>query len=239
MSHSVMRLHLTFVLLLLGFVCMITVAVAAFGFIAPLARAQDGRSSAPRSILNGSGDVVHLQLLDAFLGAPIANADIAVESDNGIRCVRTPCPTNAKRWVGHSDDVGRLAVPRSVLQIVTYIGTEHHQSASLRDAVPGASDTWVIELFPKRLQDEGKAGTRGYKLTDARTGKPLVNVAVRLEFTQPGTLDTKTNSLGYVFFPWERTWGSLEAEAWVTADGYRRTKLDFDAHRRATKLMRR
>ena len=214
--------------------------VIAFGVGPPLICGQDQRPSTQPSILNAPGETVRVQLFDAWSGQRIANADIKVESNNGIVCRKAPCPNNAKQWLGRSDNAGRVIIPRAVLQFHTYVSTELHEGADLKEAVPGASDTWVIELFPKRLNDEGEAGARGYKLIDARTGKPLVNTSVRIKFPRTGALDTKTNSLGYVFFPFERAFrpSFAEPKAWVTAAGYQRTKLDLDAPRQGTKLKR-
>jgi hypothetical protein len=225
------------------------IVVIAFGVGPPLICGQDQRPSTQPSILNAPGETVRVQLFDAWSGQRIANADIKVESNNGVVCRTAPCPKNAKQWLGRSDDAGRVIIPRPVLQFDTYVSTELHEGADLKEAVPGASDTWVIELFPKRLKDAGEVDVRGdkltgldlrgYKLLAARTGKPLANKAVRIEFPLIGPLDTKTNSLGYVFFPLERALGpSFEPEAWVTAAGYQRTKLDLDAPRQGTKLKR-
>ncbi len=216
------------------------IVVIAFGVGPPLICGRDQRPSTQPSILNAPGETVRVQLFDAWSGQPIANTETRVESNDGIVCRRAPCPNNAKQWAGRSDDGGRATIPRAVLQFHTYVSTELHETADLKEAVPDASHTWVIELFPKRLNDMGEVGARGYKLIDARTGKPLVNTAVRIKFPLTGALDTKTNSLGYVFFPWERALGaSFEPEAWVTAAGYQRTKLDLDAPRQGTKLKRR
>jgi len=225
------------------------IAVITFGVVPALMCAQDQRSSVPPSILNAPGETARVQLFDAWSGQPIANTETKVESNNGIVCRMAPCPNNAKHWAGRSDGSGRVTIPRSVLQFDTYVSTELHETADLKEAAPDASDTWVIELFPKRLKDAGEVDVRGdkltgldlrgYKLLDARTGKPLANKAVRIEFPLIGPLDPKTNSLGYVFFPLERALGpSFEPEAWVTAAGYQRTKLDLDAPRQGTKLKR-
>ena len=201
-----------------------------------VAHSQPHGSLAQKSIMDAPGTSVSVQLMDAWSGQPIANADIKVESDNGIRCVKAPCPTNGKEWAGRSDAAGRLMIPKSEIQASTYVGTSLHESANLEEALSGTSGRWVLDLFPKRLNDE--ADKRGYKLIDARTGKPLANMSVRLEFPLTGALDTKTNSLGYAFFPWERAYGAPEPAAWVIARGYRRTKIDLSAERRGTKLIK-
>lgn len=227
------------------------ILVVALGVAPWFACAQDTRPSTQRSILNAPGNAVVVQLFDAFSGQPIANTNIKVESNNGIACVKAPCPDNARERTGRSDVAGRVTIPKSVIQSLTYVSTELHQVARLDDALPGAANVWVIDLFPNRLKEAGEIerrgekltglDLRGYKLVDAETGKALANTRVRIEFPLSDALDTKTNLLGYVFFPVIRALGASmgEPEAWVTADGYDRTKLDFDATQRGTKLKRR
>ncbi|HEV7703982.1 MAG TPA: hypothetical protein VGO46_06795 [Gemmatimonadaceae bacterium] len=53
--------------------------------VAACARAQKG-SKEPTSILQASGDSVRVQLLDAAAAKPLANADVELWPDNGIRC---------------------------------------------------------------------------------------------------------------------------------------------------------
>src|SRR5438034_816456 len=137
------------------------VAVISFGVVPALTCAQDQRPSTQPSILNAPGETVRVQLLDGWSGQPIANADIKVESNNGIVCKTAPCPNNSKQWAGRSDDAGRVTIPRAVLQFNTYVSTELHETADLKEAVPGASHTWVIELFPNRLKGEGEVDVRG------------------------------------------------------------------------------
>lgn len=217
-----------------------------FGVLPLLTCAQDRGPTKQPSILKSPGENIRLQLFDAWSGELIANTDINVESDNGIRCIKAPCPTNGKQWAGRSDGAGLVTIPKSVLQVSTYVRTELHESANLEEAAPGASGIWVIELFPNRLKGAGEINVdghkldgldvRGYKLVDAETAKPLINKPVHIEFPLTGTLDTKTNWLGYVFFTWERTLGSSEPEAWVIVRGYQKTKLDLDNARQGTKL---
>ena len=46
---------------------------------------------------------MHVRLLDAATAKPIANTDVELWSDNGIRCIKAPCPTDGKQWKGTSD----------------------------------------------------------------------------------------------------------------------------------------
>src|SRR5207244_1328036 len=100
------------------------ITVISFGVVPALTCAQDQRPTTQSSILNAPGETVRVQLLDGWSGQPIANADIKVESNNGIVCRTAPCPNNSKQWAGRSDDAGRVTIPRAVLQFNTYVSTE-------------------------------------------------------------------------------------------------------------------
>ena len=47
-----------------------------------------------------------LRLIDKATGKPIAKTLATVYSNNGIRCVREPCPTNQMKWEGKMDKKG-------------------------------------------------------------------------------------------------------------------------------------
>jgi len=182
-----------------------------------------------RSILQSPGPQVELRLLDAWTGMPIADAAVRVASDNGIRCVTTPCPTDRATWSGRSDPRGAVLLDKSALRAITHLETDRHDPVDLgREAVRDGS-AWTIELMPRDLTGQGPVGTRGYKLIDGRSGRPLANRNVRLEFPSGAPLDATTNPLGYVFFPFERSFGAGEPTAWVSSAGFRRARLDFGA----------
>jgi hypothetical protein len=190
------------------------------------------------SILHAKGDSVRIGLLDAVSGRPIANTDVELWSDNGVRCVQAPCPTNGQEWAGRSDASGQVVIPTSAVQAVTAVKTPGHEGDLIGDSEPADGGGWTTVLFPR---DSSGSAPRPVKLIDGRSGRPIANVAVRVEFqTDAGKRDsvkTATNALGYIFVPFEVVVAAAE-HTWVVVPAYRRTQLDFAWARRKTKLDR-
>jgi hypothetical protein len=190
------------------------------------------------SILHAKGDSVRIRLLDAVSGRPVANVDVELWSDNGIRCVQAPCPTNGQAWTGRSDAAGQVVVPTSAVQAVTSVRTPGREGDLIGDSESAGRGGWIAELFPR---DSGESAPHPIKLIDGRSGRPIVNAPVRVEFqTDAGTWDsvkTATNALGYIFVPFNVVVAAAE-HTWVVVPGYGRTHLDFAWARRRTKLDR-
>jgi hypothetical protein len=191
------------------------------------------------SILEVKGETVRVKLLAAFSGEVISNSDVEVHSDNGIRCIRAPCPTNAKQWQGKSDANGYVVIPTNVLQPVTRIWTPAHKQGKdlVRDSEKDAAGAWVIELYPNHVSDSAGLGLRPIKLVDAQSDRPLSDTAVHIAFGETDSFEGTTNSLGYIFIPFEKAVPALE-NTWVTASGYQKAKIDFAGVNYRAKLER-
>jgi hypothetical protein len=198
-------------------------------------------SAAPESrsgILEVKGEPVSVKLLDAFSGESISDSDVEVHSDSGVRCIQAPCPTNDKQWAGKSDANGQVAIPTGILQRNTTIRTPAHEGKDLvRDSEKDADGVWVVELYPNHVADSSELGLRPIKLVDARSNRPLADISVRIAFGETESIEGKTNSLGYIFLPFEKALPALE-NTWVTVPGYRRAKIDFGGVNYRTKLER-
>jgi hypothetical protein len=205
--------------------------------IAPVACSRDS-GDGPPSILQAKGDSVHVRLLDAVSGRRIANADVELGSDKGIRCVQAPCPTNGQEWAGRSDAAAQVVVPTSAVQAVTAIKTAGYVGDLIGDSEPAGDGGWIVELLP---QDSSESAPRPIKLIDRGSGRAIANTPVRVEFqTDAGKWDsvkTATNALGYIFVPFNVVVAAAE-HTWVVVPGYGRTHLDFAWARRRTKLDR-
>ncbi len=46
-------------------------------------------------------------------GVPLANTEVRVWSDNGVRCIAPPCPTEGREQLATTDDAGRFVLPPS------------------------------------------------------------------------------------------------------------------------------
>lgn len=193
-------------------------------------------SDAQPSILQAKGDSVHVQFLDATSAQPIADTDIELWSDNGIRCIKAPCPTNGKQWKGKSDADGRIVIPRSALNTSTTLKSDAWHGDVIEDASPVAGGSWTIELF---AEEAGDPGPHPLKLIDARTHKAIANTPVRIETRNAhgpsSTESVSSNALGYILVPFQTVAKGAE-NSWVVAPGYEDAHIDFAWARRRMSL---
>lgn len=82
--------------------------------------------SAPATRKNGTS--LRVQLVDERSGKPIRNTDVEVYSDNGVRCVMEPCPTNGMSWNGRTDRNGFVRIPGSIRQRSMHISASGYSS---------------------------------------------------------------------------------------------------------------
>jgi hypothetical protein len=108
-------------------------------------------------ILRGAGDTIRIRLVDAATGRPIADSEVEVYTDNGIRCVTAPCPTDGLTWRGRSDAQGVVAVPKSAVNVVAHIGTPRHGMVDLGKA-RRRGGVWVARLVRDRSPPAVEAG---------------------------------------------------------------------------------
>ena len=197
------------------------------------------RPGARPSIRQARGTTVRVQLVDARSARPLANADVQIASDNGIRCIRAPCPTNARRWGGRSDATGYVVVPTSIIQQATTISAGRASGDLVQDSEPGPGGAWVAELMP---EDTTELSPRPLKLVDARSGRPLAHVRARLQYPgaggRPAELRLTTNALGWILVPFEVVARGAD-NTYVEVPGYRRTHVDYSWVHRRTELKKR
>jgi hypothetical protein len=174
-------------------------------------------------------------VIDAASGAAIADTEVEVSSDDGIRCVAPPCPTNEKTWTGRTDAGGRIDVPPGIVQTITTVRTAAHASASLVDDAELENGGWVLELSPNAVLEASDLGARPFKLIDAKTGNPIANRAVRVLIGDGSSFESRTSPRGYLYLPAEKVLTAIDRVA-VVVSGYRRTRLDFAAVRFKTRM---
>jgi hypothetical protein len=218
--------------LLLAFACAVWLAAAGCSTSA---------RSSPASILNATGSILTIQLINASTTLPIVGTAVTVQSNNGIECRTAPCPRNIREWKGASDAHGIIRIPRSILQLGANVETSACYGDLIADSAPAADGRWVAELLPREPADA--PGPHPLKLLDAGTGAPIADSSVRISFgggnRRPRTFDSRTNALGYVFVPFEVVAASDPGRVWLEVPGYRRTLADFAWARRKHRLERR
>ncbi|MEO5596529.1 MAG: hypothetical protein ABIQ97_05230 [Lysobacteraceae bacterium] len=109
-------------------------------------------ASSMRSAHKPHPQTIRVTVLDSATGKPIAAAEVSIHSDNGVRCIQAPCPTNAMDWKGFTDAAGMFKLPKKILQQSTTITATGHSAGKdlLRDASKPNPGEWVIELEPDR-----------------------------------------------------------------------------------------
>jgi hypothetical protein len=174
-------------------------------------------------------DVKKVTLLDAFTARAVAAADVLVSSDNGIRCISAPCPTDPVEWRGRTDASGTVLVPARFVTEETVIGTRAHDARYVDEAARGTDGALVLELVPLDLpsDDSLDTGLTPVKLVDAASGTAIANAKVRVAAEGTVGLELESNALGYVFIGQE-DFGVLLEELRVSVFGYRRRELGFD-----------
>jgi hypothetical protein len=187
-------------------------------------------------ILQVQPGTLRVELVDVVSATAIPDVPVEVFSDNGIRCMRAPCPTNGRTWRGRADSAGRVRIPTTVLQATVSLRTPGHFGDLVADSEPDGAGGWIAELFP---DDSASTAPHAIKLIDARSGRAIANARVRLDFrARAGGRESRqavSNSLGYIVVPLEVVARSAE-DTWVTVPGYRRTRLDFAWARHRTRL---
>jgi hypothetical protein len=73
----------------------------------------------PTPSIDNRTAVLKLVVLDQATNKPIANRSAKISSDNGIRCIKAPCPTNSKSWQGTTNRLGVLFIPKQIIQSAT------------------------------------------------------------------------------------------------------------------------
>jgi hypothetical protein len=199
---------------------LLWLTVVMFG--ASCSRAEKTTSDEP-STPHSLGDTMRVQLVDGMTARPIAGAKVKLHSDNGVRCIKAPCPTNEKQWTGVSDGNGRIAIPRSVLDVNSNLTSGVYQGDLVAGAWPGSNGESTLELFA----DTADVPLHPLKLVDARMHRVIANTPVRIESSEGvdgASLTSTTNLLGYVLLPAD--FGENEtASSWIIAPGYRKTRV--------------
>ena len=65
---------------------------------------------------NPLNSFVTLRLVDSIINQPLTNAVVKISSDNGVRCITAPCPTNSRFWQGKTDASAEAKVPKKYIQ---------------------------------------------------------------------------------------------------------------------------
>lgn len=102
------------------------------------------------TVLAGSIDRkgnLRLLIKDKKTRAPLARREVEIYSDNGIRCITAPCPTNGIEWRGKTDSQGYVIVPKRIRQVSMTISIDGYVAEELNQASQKRSENhWIIAL---------------------------------------------------------------------------------------------
>ncbi len=88
-----------------------------------------------------------LLIKDKQTGRRLANKTVKIYSDNGIRCIQAPCPTNGKSWTGKTDKQGFVIIPNDMRQRSMSLDIKGYSGEELTRAARKLSEnSWVIAL---------------------------------------------------------------------------------------------
>jgi hypothetical protein len=79
---------------------------------------------------------------------PIVNSMVTINSDNGVRCITAPCPTNSMRWQGRTNRQGLVTIPHKVIQQSTTMTLPGYQPIQLQQNLRNQRGGVTIELLP-------------------------------------------------------------------------------------------
>jgi hypothetical protein len=88
-----------------------------------------------RFVLFAAAALITVRCYDWETGAPLGGRELTVYSDNGLRCVKTPCDTGGREWRGRTDQNGAAAIPGDVLQKVHTFSLPGYKSITLHRAL--------------------------------------------------------------------------------------------------------
>lgn len=92
---------------------------------------------------------LRVRFVNSQTQAPIVNASVDLYTDNGIRCVTEPCPTNGRSWQGTTDSQGVVGVPASVVDESMMFTLQGYQANELHTGGKVQNDgSWRFPLIP-------------------------------------------------------------------------------------------
>lgn len=126
----------------LQIIFLVTVFVMAAGF-AVAQKATTGTGDPPNQ---ANRSELTLKLVDKRTGRAIRNTDIEIYSDNGKRCITSPCYTNAITWTGRTGAMGTVNMPSRVIQHSMHIRVNGYQTSVLSLNRKTRSGVWLVTL---------------------------------------------------------------------------------------------
>jgi hypothetical protein len=107
------------------------------------------QSTSSSTVKDRSTDVIKLLVMDKSTDRPLSNRSTQIHSDNGIRCITTPCPTNSKNWQGRTNHQGVVFIPQQIMQSSTTLTMKGYTATDLvRDLQHQPSGKAAILLVP-------------------------------------------------------------------------------------------
>ena len=90
-----------------------------------------------------------IQLIDGKTREVLAGATARVISDNGIRCIRAPCPNQQRSWEGRADAEGGVHVPQDMIDTVMTVMVDGYRPETVRLDAGRPKRVVSVHLVPK------------------------------------------------------------------------------------------
>lgn len=90
-----------------------------------------------------------IQLVNNKTREVLAGATATVVSDNGVRCVKAPCPTQQQTWEGRADAEGGVHVPPDIVNQVMTVTVKGFKPASVRRDGRRPKRVVTVRLLPE------------------------------------------------------------------------------------------
>jgi hypothetical protein len=93
---------------------------------------------------NNSTGVLKLSVIDQATNKPIANRSAKIDSQNGLDCIKAPCPTNSKHWEGRSNRQGVVFIPQQVIQSSTLLTVKGYTEKTFDKDLRQSSEASIL-----------------------------------------------------------------------------------------------
>ncbi|WP_310422750.1 hypothetical protein [Chamaesiphon sp. VAR_48_metabat_135_sub] len=91
----------------------------------------------------GTG-VLKLSVIDGTTNKPVTNRPTQIDSQNGIDCIKAPCPTNSKHWEGRTNRQGIVFIPQKVVQSYTLLTVKGYTGKTFDKDLRQSSEALIL-----------------------------------------------------------------------------------------------
>src|SRR4029078_11316845 len=98
---------------------------------------------------NDTSSFLTVYFQDAVDQKKITNTKVTLYSDNGMRCIKAPCPTNGRSWDSTTDKNGRVSVPIGMGGASMTFTLDGYEPVEMHEGTYISQSTWLVEATKK------------------------------------------------------------------------------------------